>query len=89
MCFGIRNVCWWELEITLTFLDIALQHLQPGVAQPAECPSRLGVMGILICPGGSGKMPGGTRIGNGTYVTVSDLMYSSSMTYSPCVPEVV
>ena len=24
------------------------QHLQPGMAQPAECPSRLAVKGILI-----------------------------------------
>ncbi len=24
------------------------QHLQPGMAQPAECPSRLAVNGILI-----------------------------------------
>ena len=37
-----------ELEVTLSFLDMALQHLQPGVALPAECPPRLGVMGIVI-----------------------------------------
>ncbi len=33
----------------LTFLDMTAQHLQPGMAQPAECPSRFGVIGMIIC----------------------------------------
>ena len=36
------------VEIILVFLDIILQHLQPMLAHPAECPSRLGVTVIFI-----------------------------------------
>lgn len=49
---------YWEEEVTLIFLDMALQHLRPGVAHPAECPCRECVMGILILVedlGGSGQ----------------------------------
>ncbi len=31
----------------LVFLDIALQHLQLGMAQPAECPWKFGVVVII------------------------------------------
>ena len=34
--------------MTLIFLDIALQHLQPWIPQPAEWPSKLGVTGMVI-----------------------------------------
>ncbi len=34
-------------EVILGFLDMALQHLQPGVAHPAECPFMLGVVVII------------------------------------------
>ncbi len=54
VCLGVGKDLWLELDETLSFLDIALQHLQPVVAQPAECPSILGVTGmrISVCDSG-------------------------------------
>ena len=34
--------------MNIDFLDMVLQHLHPWMPQPAECPSKLGVIGIII-----------------------------------------
>ena len=48
VCLGVGNDMWFVTKVTLCFLDMTLQHLQPGVAQPAECLSRFGVAGIVM-----------------------------------------
>ena len=42
---AVKKDLWFTLEVTLIFLDIALQYLQPWIPQPAEWPSRLDVTG--------------------------------------------
>ena len=43
-CLGMEKVLLFLLDVILTFLDMTGQHLQPEVAQPADLPSRLGVV---------------------------------------------
>ena len=45
---AVKKDLWFALDMTLIFLDIALQHLQPWIPQPAEWSSRLGVTGMVI-----------------------------------------
>lgn len=47
VCLGVVKDLLLLLDVTLSFLDICRQHLQPGVAHPADCPVRFGVMLIL------------------------------------------
>ena len=42
VCFGVANDLRFELDEILIFLDMTAQHLQPGVAHPAERPYRFG-----------------------------------------------
>ena len=48
MCFGVGKLFLLYEDVILVFLDMAGQHLQLFLLQPAECPSRLGVTGIVI-----------------------------------------
>ena len=45
---AVKKDLWFMLDMTLIFLHIALQHLQPWIPQPAAWPSRLGVTGMVI-----------------------------------------
>ncbi len=48
VCFGVGKDLWSWDEVTLCFLDMIGQHLQPAMPQHAECPPRLGVVVMTI-----------------------------------------
>ena len=60
MCVAVGKLFLFVVDVILDFLDMAGQHLQFGLLQPAECPFRFGVVLIIMgmSEGGGGSVFG-------------------------------
>ena len=64
---GVGKLLLLEEDVILVFLDMVGQHLQFGMLHPAEWPSKLGVVGMVM---GSCEMGGWSMFGNFALVRV-------------------